>query len=363
MRGGGLGVDVLAGGERTDQPRVLGQMSDAAQLDLVVVGDAQPIPGGRNKYLAKQAALFGAHRDVVQVGLVRAQTPGASDRLVERGMDAAVDRHLGQQPLPIGRTQLLDLPVAQQVLDDRMFAAQLLQGGGVGRVAGFRLLLRGETQLVEEHLPQLRGGVDVELAAGGRHDRLPFLGHLGDQAIGQGLQLVTIDPDAQVLHPGQHPHEGHLDLVVQLGEAASLERLAHRRSQRSGGQGATGGHPVATVAIAVTQVELARRRALLAGHLRPGVFGQQLRQVVAGVGRIEQVGGQLGVESQAGHLYLEAEERPQQRLGVMGDQTHRAVEQPDHLVVTQRQHPGGGLGEPRHLALGSIEDDRQPGQR
>ena len=63
---------------------------------------------------------------------------------------------LGQQRLAVGRAQLLDLAVAQQVLDDRVLADQLLERGGVGGEPGLRLLLRGEAELVEQDRAQLR---------------------------------------------------------------------------------------------------------------------------------------------------------------------------------------------------------------
>ena len=160
------GVDVLAGRERRDEARVLGQVGDAAQLDLVVVGDQQLAARRRHERPAERAAHLGAHRDVVQVGLVGRQPAGAGHGLVERGVDAPVGGHLGQQPLAVGRAQLLDLAVAQQVLDDRVLARQLLERRGVGGVAGLGLLLRRQAELVEQDRAQLRRGVDVELVAG-----------------------------------------------------------------------------------------------------------------------------------------------------------------------------------------------------
>ena len=156
---------------------------------------------------------------------------------------------------------------------------------------------------VEQHLAQLRGGVDVELAAGLGHDRFPLLGHFGDQAIGQGLKLLAIDADAQVLHAGQHPHERYFNLVVQLGEAAGLQRLAHRRSQRSGCQCSTGGHPIAAVAIAVAvaQVELAVvvgnvGIAFVDGFLREGGLGAAHGALEQQVPEQEAAEGAVGVD-------------------------------------------------------------------
>ena len=119
LRGGGA-VDVAPLGERGDEPGVLGQVGDHAQLDLVVVGHQQPAPVGGDEGPAQPPALLGAHGDVVQVGPVRRQPPGARHGLVEGGVDAAVGGHLGQQPLAVGGAQLLHLAVAQQGVDDRV---------------------------------------------------------------------------------------------------------------------------------------------------------------------------------------------------------------------------------------------------
>ena len=147
---------------------------------------------------------------------------------------------LGEQALAVGRAQLLDLAVAQQVVDDRVLAAQLLERGGVGGVAGLGLLLRGQAELVEQDRPQLRRGVDVELdrrprswmAARARSPRSP--------AGRSGPEVVDVDADADALHPGQHPHQRPLDVVVQVAQALGVERRgdgrrpAGRRPPRAG---------------------------------------------------------------------------------------------------------------------------------
>src|SRR3546814_15277849 len=65
-----LGVDVATRLEALDQTRVLGEVGDAAELDLVVVRHEQLEAGGRHERLAELAAALGAHGDVVEVRLV-----------------------------------------------------------------------------------------------------------------------------------------------------------------------------------------------------------------------------------------------------------------------------------------------------
>ena len=51
-------VDVLTGGEGLDQPRVLGQMGDDPELDLVVVRHQELGAGRRDERFAEATALF-----------------------------------------------------------------------------------------------------------------------------------------------------------------------------------------------------------------------------------------------------------------------------------------------------------------
>ena len=67
------GVDVVAGLERRDQTRVLGEVGDAAQFDLVVVGHQQHVAGRGDERLAEDPPGVAAHRDVVQVRLIGAE--------------------------------------------------------------------------------------------------------------------------------------------------------------------------------------------------------------------------------------------------------------------------------------------------
>ena len=180
-------VDVGPGPEGLDQPGVLGQVGDDPQLDLVVVRHQETAALRRQEAGPEPPALLAADRDVVQVRLVGAEPAGAGHRLVERGVDAPVRGHLGQQRLPVGRPQLLDFPVAQQGLDDRVLTAQLLERLGVGRVPGLGPLLRGEAELVEQDLPQLRGGVDDELGPGQVLDLLLQPAGLRRQLAGQAV--------------------------------------------------------------------------------------------------------------------------------------------------------------------------------
>ena len=128
-------------------------------------------------------------------------------------VDAAVVPDERRERVGVGAAQLLDLAVAQQVLDDRVLLDHLLERVGVGGRPGLRLLHRAEPELLEEHLPQLRRRVHVELLAGVGVDPpdelVAALGELGAQA----LEELTVDLDAGILHPAEHADERPLDVV------------------------------------------------------------------------------------------------------------------------------------------------------
>ena len=149
-------VDVGAAAERFDQAWVSREVGDAAQLDLVVVGDEQLVTRRRNERLAELTTLIAAHRDVVQVGLVAAEPSGARHGLVERRMDATVGGDLGHQAGAVRAAQLLHLAVLHQRIDElRPLIAKSQEGRRIGRVAGLRLLLRRQLLLGVEQLAEL----------------------------------------------------------------------------------------------------------------------------------------------------------------------------------------------------------------
>ena len=115
--------------------------------------------------------------------------------------------------------------------------SELLEAGGVGGEPRLRLLLRGEAELVEEHLPQLQGGVDVELVAGRLDDRGPMALDVGDQPVAQGLELRAVDGHAGVLHAGQHADERHLDVVVERPQPLGVQGGEQRRDEAVDGEG------------------------------------------------------------------------------------------------------------------------------
>ena len=121
-------------------------------------------------------------------------------------MDPAVTCDQRKQAIDIRGPELLQCPVLQQVLHDRMLIRQFLQNGRIGgRCPLGGLLQDGQAKVLEQHLPQLQCRVDVERFAGRFVDLFLQGGEAAPQAHPQLFQVGSIGPDARLLHPGQHP--------------------------------------------------------------------------------------------------------------------------------------------------------------
>ena len=339
-------------------------MGDAAQLDLVVVGDEQLAARRGDERPAEQPALVAAHRDVVQVRAVRAEPAGAGDGLVERGVDAPVGGDLGEQALAVRAAQLLDLAVLQQRADELgPLVAQLLQRRRVGRGAGLGLLDRrqpapGRRRGVQD-LAQLDRRVDVEVVA---PDDLAQLGaeplHLGGQALVELAEVGDVDGDAGVLHPGQHAHERVLDRRVQVGHALLGELRRDRLDEVVHGERLAAGDR-RRVGVRAVEVELALGRRLVDRRGEAGVALDEVGQLVARLGRVEQVGGDRRVELEPAEV--DAARRAAPRISALTSwpRTSRAV---DSASATARSSRWSAGIHATRRAVG-VGDDGQAAQR
>ncbi len=101
MRAAVIAVDVRPRPEGLDQPRVLGQVGDDPQLDLVVVGDQEAACPPRARRHCRSWRPSSLRIGMLcRLGCIRREPSGAGHRLVERGVDPPVRRHLGQQRSP-----------------------------------------------------------------------------------------------------------------------------------------------------------------------------------------------------------------------------------------------------------------------
>ena len=134
-------MDVLSALERRHERGVLGKVSEDAQVYLRVVGAEQRPLGAFLGYerLPDAQAERRADGDVLEVGVRAGKPSRGGARLVVGGMDASRVRvHLKRERVHVGGLQLGELPVTQDMADDRVVVAQVLQYGGVRRIAGLR---------------------------------------------------------------------------------------------------------------------------------------------------------------------------------------------------------------------------------
>ena len=103
------------------------------------------------------------------------------------------------------------------------------------------------------------------------------------------------------------------------------------------------------------EVELTLRRGLAVGQLGVAVAVEQLAELVARVGRVDQVRGELGVEPQVELLEASVEQRAHQRLGVVRHHRQaRRVEGAERVGV----QPGDVAR--RRVAHHRQTDERRP---
>ncbi|CAB4599884.1 unannotated protein [freshwater metagenome] len=203
-------------------------------------------------------------------------------------MDPTVGSDLGKETLAVGRPEFLDLPVGQQMLDDRVLAPQLLERRGVGRETCLRLLLRGETETFEKDLAEFHGGVHVELLPCVCADlRSQFIAP-GDERIVESSQFDLVDADSDDLHPCEDTNERYFDGRVQIGETTGDQRFVERRDQTM--------HPqrpacrTLTVGFGVaTEIELTGGRTVAVGKACVRVLLEKGLERVTRFGRVEEV--------------------------------------------------------------------------
>ena len=144
---------------------------------------------------------------------------------------AVVADQLGERQ-QVGGEQLRELA---PLLDDRHDLVQVADAREhalVGRVARLALAAGRQLEALEQHLAELLGAAERELAAGelvrARDELLAVLRDLrGDLAHRGG-----VDRDARPLHRAQHRHERQLDAVQHVVHLAVDEPLLEARAER-----------------------------------------------------------------------------------------------------------------------------------
>ena len=176
-------MDVLRVLVRRNQLLIAGTMRQYPQLNLRIIRVHEHAPFLRHEHLADQPSQFHAHRDVLQIRIRAADTPGGRDGLVELPVDAAVTADKVGQAVRISRFQLRQLAIFQNLFHHRAIRGQLFQHVRRRGIPALRLLPVFQPHMLEQDDSELLRGIDVE--------RLPR------QSVNLLLQLD--DPPAKLL--------------------------------------------------------------------------------------------------------------------------------------------------------------------
>ena len=114
---------------------------------------------------------------------------------------------------------------------------QVRQGVGVRRVAGFRFLGLGQSEVVEKDFLELLGAGEVHLASGGGPGSLTGGVNVGSEFGGQVVEDARVRGDARGFHLCEEARQRHLHVGKERGFAALIQRptqLVGERVERCG---------------------------------------------------------------------------------------------------------------------------------
>ena len=332
--GSRCGVNILPVLEGFDHVLVLRDMCEHAQFDLRIIRVNQDVIFVRcDKHAAQFAAKLGADRNILQVRVGRGQTSGGGHGLLKMRVNTSVHRADDlEKSLNVGAFQLGQLAVLEDARHDRVVLRDTLKHLNVGGIACFCLFRSVQAEFLEQHLTQLLGAVDVELAV---RVMINLLGQVADtniQLVTEGTQLIRLDRTARRFHLSQHAQERQFDFVVQLSHAKLLNpvsRLGVNGAQRADMLR----HGLLGVLLTAEQRNRRRIVQIQLGQLGIAVRKRKPRQIVAGLGRVEQVRRDGGVKHDALRVHAALQQCPHGGLRIVQHERQRAVEQAAQNVV------------------------------
>ena len=226
------GVDVLPAAEGGDHRLVICDVREQAQLDLAVVRVHEHLAGRGHEHLADLRAELAAHGDILQVRLCRRQASRRRDGHLEVRMDAPVGGDLLEQPVGIGGLEFCERAVIEDLLDDGVLAAQLVEHGGVCAPAGLGLFPGRKHEPLEQNAAKLLRRLDVERLARERPDALLELLDAAREALAEVVQCLAVDQKARLLHARQHRAQRQLNVRVERQHGLSVHFFVQRRLRR-----------------------------------------------------------------------------------------------------------------------------------
>ena len=297
-------------------------------------------------------------------------------------MDPTVVGHRLEQALD-GLLQPDGIPVHQQMGQERVLGlhVQRLERVGVGGVAGAGPPGLRHPELLEQHHLQLLRRAQIDLLAEHLERVAGRLIDLRAELGLQRLEVVDVDRDTGLLHPGEGAQQRQLHAVEQAGAVPLLDLHVQRVGQvdhRTGPHHRRLGRHLGT-RVVVTEVQ---RQLIGVGELGSALDLQLTLEIPDGqIGQIEgplvgsgEVGGQLGVGGQAVQVPAPRPDRQQRTLRVVHRLVSGRVGQPggERLVlhrvqlrdrdVRGRPVPGGqGERDDVTRSRAPVPDDVQAG--
>jgi len=191
-------------------------------------------------------------------------------------VDAPVLAEQPRERVDVGARELRELTVRQDLVGDGVQRRQRRKHACIGGVAGLRLALCRQPELLEQHLAELFGRIDRELTARELVDLGRKRRDLGVRLDRERVEHLPVEADAGPLHAHEDRNERHLD----LGEASRgppLLKAGFEHRREFGGGARFGGN--------VARLDGATE-----------MLGRERGDVVAGAVRGQQVAGDAAVE-------------------------------------------------------------------
>ena len=235
-------MHVLSRTESLDESRVLAEVRHQTKLDLRIVGTEEGTAFVRYEGLTDSTPFGGADGDVLDVGITAGEATGSSDGLIEGRVDLAIGIDQFGQGLDIGAEELLHPSVVKDLPDDGMLVPKLLQHlFACGVASGLSLLgLVDDLELVEEHFAYLLTAVDIDRMADEGVDLFLEKGKSFLELLGLTGKTRFVQAHALPLHPEEHKHQGHLDLLEELRESRLLHSCREVLIEEVGNVGVLG---------------------------------------------------------------------------------------------------------------------------